>query len=163
MVYGQGGVSRFAVTPKVVTTGGNFGFTNFIMALHRAKERGRLQPHVAGLYRHTAGGPDNLCQVTHLLHWLLIYVGCFQSLIWFRFEAGHSHTELADRLFSPSSSGCLQLVQRCSTARVQRQASRPRRLGIRRPGRPTTVLYTAAARPARDLADQQVQWFEQDL
>ena len=100
VVYGQGGISRFAVTPKVVTTGGNFGFTNFIMALHRAKERGRLQPHVAGLYRHTDGGPDNLCQVTHLLHWLLIYVGCFQSLVWFRFEAGHSHTELADRLFS---------------------------------------------------------------
>ena len=100
VVYGQGGLSRFAITPKVVTTGGNFGLTNFIMALHRAKERGRLQPHVIGLYRHTDGGPDNLCQVTHLLHWLLVYIGCFQSIIWFRFEAGHSHTELADRLFS---------------------------------------------------------------
>ena len=35
--------------------------------------------------------------------------------------------------------------------RVQRQASQPRRLGIRRPSRPTTARYTAAAaRPARD-------------
>ena len=100
VVYGQGGLSRFAITPKVVTTGGNFGLTNLIMALHRAKELGRLQPHVTGLYRHTDGGPDNLCQVTHLFHWLLVYIGCFQSIVWFRFEAGHSHTELADRLFS---------------------------------------------------------------
>ena len=38
--------------------------------------------------------------VTHLLHWLLVYLGCFQSIVWFRFEAGHSHTELVDRLFS---------------------------------------------------------------
>ena len=100
VVYGQGGLSRFAITPKVVTTGGNFGLTNLIMALHRAKERGRLKPHVTGLYRHTDGGPDNLCQVTHLFHWLLVYTCCFQSIVWFRFEAGHSHTELADRLFS---------------------------------------------------------------
>ena len=93
VVYGQGGLSRFAITPKVVTTGGNFGLTNLIMALHRAKELGRLQPHVTGLYRHTGGGPDNLCQVTHLFHWLLVYIGCFQSIVWFRFEAGHSHTD----------------------------------------------------------------------
>ena len=30
--------------------------------------------------------------------------------------------------------------------RVQRQASRPRRLGIRRPSIPTTVLYTSSVR-----------------
>lgn len=100
VIFGQGGTSRFAVTPKAVTTGGNFGLTNFVKALQRAKELGRLGPHVTGLYRHTDGGPDNLCQVTHLLHWLLVFLGCFQSIVWFRFEAGHSHTELADRLFS---------------------------------------------------------------
>ena len=100
VIFGERGASRFAVTPKAVTTGGNFGLTNFVKALQRAKELGRLGPHVTGLYRHTDGGPDNLCQVTHLLHWLLVYLGCFQSIVWFRFEAGHSHTELADRLFS---------------------------------------------------------------
>ena len=100
VVYGRNGLSRFAITPKAVTTGGNFGLTNFVMALHRAKELGRLQPHVTGLYRHTDGGSDNLALVTHLFHWLLVYIGVFQSIIWFRFEAGHSHTELADRLFS---------------------------------------------------------------
>jgi hypothetical protein len=37
--------------------------------------------------------------VTHVLHWLLVYLGVFDEILWFRFEAGHSHTEIADRLF----------------------------------------------------------------
>ena len=100
VVFGQGGLQRFAVTPKFVTTGGNFGLTNFVMALQSAKEKGRLGPHVTELVRHTDGGPDNVASVTQILHWLLIYLGCFQTLLWFRFEPGHSHTELSDRLFS---------------------------------------------------------------
>ena len=38
--------------------------------------------------------------MTHFLHWLLVYVGVFNRVLWFRFKAGHSHTEVADRLFS---------------------------------------------------------------
>ena len=33
-------------------------------------------------------------------NWLMLYLGVFQDLLWFRFEAGHSHTEIADRLFA---------------------------------------------------------------
>ena len=100
VVFGEGGVQMFSVTPKTVPTGGNFGLTNFVMVLWRAKQLGRLQPHVTRLVRHTDGGPDNVALVTHLLHWLLVYIGAFQEMLWFRFEAGHSHTELSDRLFS---------------------------------------------------------------
>ena len=38
--------------------------------------------------------------MTHLIHWLLVYLGVFNEFIWFRFKAGHSNTEVADRLFS---------------------------------------------------------------
>ena len=100
VVFGEGGVQMFSVTPKTVPTGGNFGLTNFVMVLWRAKQLGRLNPHVTRLVRHTDGGPDNVALVTHLLHWLLVYIGAFQEMLWFRFEAGHSHTELSDRLFS---------------------------------------------------------------
>ena len=31
-----------------------------------------------------------------LFHWLLVWIGAFEELVWFRFDAGHSHTELAD-------------------------------------------------------------------
>jgi len=30
----------------------------------------------------------------------MVWLGVFNDLVWFRFEAGHSHTEIADRLFS---------------------------------------------------------------
>jgi hypothetical protein len=58
------------------------------MVLYRAKEAGRLPAGVTTLYRHTDGGPDNVCHVTHILHWLLVYLGIFQEVYWFRFEAG---------------------------------------------------------------------------
>jgi hypothetical protein len=31
---------------------------------------------------------------------MLVWLGIFNEIIWFRFDAGHSHTELADRFFS---------------------------------------------------------------
>ena len=100
VICGPGGLQRFAVMPKNVRKGANFGLSNFILVLHRAWKSGRLGPHVTRAYRHTDGGPDNVSWVSHLLHWLLIFIGVFQDLEWFRFEAGHSHTEIADRLFA---------------------------------------------------------------
>jgi hypothetical protein len=79
---------RLALVPKYVGTGGNFGLTNLIMVLYRAKQEDRLPDHVKTLYRHTDGGPDNLCKATHILHWLLVYLGIFDKILWFRFEAG---------------------------------------------------------------------------
>ena len=100
VVSGKDGIVRFAFVPKHVATGGNFGLTNLIMVLLRAKENGCLGSHVKKMYRHTDGGPDNVSVVTHILHWLLVYLGVFDEIEWFRFESGHSHTEIADRLFS---------------------------------------------------------------
>lgn len=98
---GGGGVNRLTVVPKHIKTGGNFGLTNLIMALWSAHKSGRLaDQNSPGLYRHTDGGPDNVTFTTHLFHWLLVWLGVFQNIIWFRFDAGHSHTEIADRLFS---------------------------------------------------------------
>jgi hypothetical protein len=99
IVVGPHGVQRFTVMPKNVRKGANFGLTNLIVVLHRAWKAGRLGPHVRRCYRHTDGGPDNVSWVSHVVHWLLVYIGVFDDFIWFRFEAGHSHTELADRLF----------------------------------------------------------------
>jgi len=98
-IVGPRGVQRFTVMPKNVRKGANFGLTNFIFVLHRAWKAGRLGPHVRRCYRHTDGGPDNVSWVTHVVHWLLVFIGVFDEIIWFRFEAGHSHTEIADRLF----------------------------------------------------------------
>lgn len=100
VLSGPGGVQRFAVMPKNVRKGANFGLSNLILVLHRAWKMGRLGTHVTRAYRHTDGGPDNVSWVSHVLHWLLVYIGVFQDLWWFRFEPGHSHTEIADRLFS---------------------------------------------------------------
>jgi ribosomal protein S18 acetylase RimI-like enzyme len=101
IIAGGGGVNRFMVVPKHIKTGGNFGLTCLMLALIRAQELGRLTS-TAGtrLYRHTDGGPDNLSVTTHLFHWLLVHIGIFEEVVWFRFDAGHSHTELADRFFS---------------------------------------------------------------
>ena len=88
VVCGAGGTIRFAATPKFVTTGANFGLTNLIMVIWRAYKSGRLMPHVKTMYRHTDGGSDNVGYVTHILHWLLVYLGVFEEIIWFRFEAG---------------------------------------------------------------------------
>ena len=101
VVCGPGGLQRFTVVPKNVSGGGaNFGLTNLIVALHAAWKSGKIGPHVTKLIRHTDGGPDNVSWVSHLVHWLLVYIGAFNDLLWFVFEAGHSHTEIADRLFA---------------------------------------------------------------
>lgn len=100
VICGQNGIQRFTIVPKNVKVGSNFGLTNLMMTLLQAKQSGRLKPHVTHLYRHTDGGPDNVSVVTHFVHWLLVYLGIFQKITWFRFKAGHSHTETADRLFA---------------------------------------------------------------
>ena len=88
------------VVPKNVVCGSNFGLTNFIVTLYRALKNGNLGEAVKTCYRHTDGGPDNLSQVTHIFHYLLVYLGVFDEIIWFRFDSGHSHTEISDRFFS---------------------------------------------------------------
>lgn len=99
-VCGEDGVCRFAVVPKNISCGSNFGLTNLLMALWRAKEKGRIGQHVTRLVRHTDGGSDNVSEITHVFHWLLVYIGFVDEILWFRFEAGHSHTEIADRFFA---------------------------------------------------------------
>ena len=88
MVCGKGGLIRFGFLPKHVATGGNFGLTNFLMVLLRSFDRGRLGPKVKTVYRHTDGGSDNVSMVTHIMHWLLVYLGVADEIIWFRFESG---------------------------------------------------------------------------
>ena len=34
------------------------------------------------------GGSDNVSALTHVFHWLLVYLGVFDEILWFRFEAG---------------------------------------------------------------------------
>ena len=100
VVCGEEGHKRFTFVPKNVCTGANFGLTNLLMTIFLAVKSGNIKPHTDSLIRHTDGGPDNVSVVTHFLHWLLVYLGVFNKVIWFRFKAGHSHTEVADRLFS---------------------------------------------------------------
>ena len=100
VMCGQNGVCRFTLVPKNVTCGADFGLTNLLITLLAAKRRGQLEGHVDHLYRHTDGGPDNVAIVVHFIHWLMVYLGIFNKITWFRFPAGHSHTEIADRLFS---------------------------------------------------------------
>jgi hypothetical protein len=100
VICGPGGVLRLAVIPKTVTTGANFGLSTLLSALYSAFRNKRLHQHVRCLIRHTDGGPDNVAKRTHIFHWLLVYVGCWEEVVWFMFDAGHSHTEIADRLFS---------------------------------------------------------------
>lgn len=88
VVCGKDGVIRFAFIPKHVATGGNFGMTNFLMVILRAFDRGRFGPGVKTIYRHTDGGSDNVSIRTHIMHWLLVYLGVVDEIIWFRFEAG---------------------------------------------------------------------------
>jgi len=100
VVCGPGGVIRLSIIPKTVNTGANFGLSTLLGGLYAAFKGGRLQPHVRRLLRHTDGGSDNVAKVTHIFNWLLVYVGCWEEVLWFIFDAGHSHTEIADRLFS---------------------------------------------------------------
>ena len=100
VVCGPEGVLRMAIIPKTVNTGANFGLSTLTGGLYAAYRAGRLKPHVRRLIRHTDGGSDNVAKVTHIFNWLLVYVGCWEDLLWFIFDAGHSHTEIADRLFS---------------------------------------------------------------
>ena len=88
VVCGKGGLIRFGFLPKHVATGGNFGLTNFLMVLLRSFDRGRLGPNVKTICRHTDGGSDNVSIVTHIMHWLLVYLGVADEIIWFRFESG---------------------------------------------------------------------------
>ncbi|KAL3913038.1 MAG: hypothetical protein SGPRY_008128, partial [Prymnesium sp.] len=67
-------------------------------ALH---ERGEIKPHKVRLNRHTDRGSDNVATTMHhFFPWLLVYCGEFVEALWFRFKAGHSLTEICDRLFS---------------------------------------------------------------
>ena len=100
VVCGPGGVVRMSIIPKTVNTGANFGLSTLLGGLYSAYKAGRLKPHVRRLIRHTDGGSDNVAKVTHIFNWLLVYVGCWEDILWFIFDAGHSHTEIADRLFS---------------------------------------------------------------
>ena len=81
MVCGKGGLIRFGFLPKHVATGGNFGLTNFLMVLLRSFDCGRLGPKVKTVYRHTDGGSDNVSIVTHIMHWLLVYLGVADEII----------------------------------------------------------------------------------
>ena len=129
VVCGEEGVMRFATIPDNVKTGGNFGLTNLIMAIYRAFKSGRLKPHTRRLVRHTDGGGDNVTYVTHIVHWLLVYLGVFDEILWFRFEAGHSHTEIADRLFGVMKrifeSDSQARVNRCATQLPHRPLDQP--------------------------------------
>lgn len=100
VIAGPQGIIRFTCIPKNIKTGANFGLTNLFACIVGAKESGRLPLHCTHIYRHTDGGPDNVAITSHIFHWLLVYLGVFQKITWFRFKAGHSHTEVADRLFS---------------------------------------------------------------
>ena len=100
VVCGEGGVKRFTIVPKNVRTGANFGLTNLVMTILHGIQTGSIKKHQKKFIRHTDGGPDNVSVVTHFVHWLLVYLGVFDEIIWFRFKAGHSHTEVADRLFA---------------------------------------------------------------
>lgn len=88
VVAGEGGVKRFTIVPKNICTGANFGLTNLLMTIFVAHTSGNLQPQVETFYRHTDGGPDNVSVVSHFVHWLLVYLGVFNEIIWFRFQAG---------------------------------------------------------------------------
>ena len=101
VVCGQAGVMRLAIVPKTVSTGANFGLSTLLLALWSACcSKGKLPRSVSRVYRHTDGGPDNVASLTHIFHWLVVYLGCWQDFWWFMFDAGHSHTEIADRLFA---------------------------------------------------------------
>ena len=100
VLCGESGHKVFTFVPKNISTGANFGLTNFVMTIFIGVKSGNIKPHTDSIIRHTDGGPDNVSIVTHFIHWLLVYLGVFNEIIWFRFKAGHSHTETADRLFS---------------------------------------------------------------
>ena len=100
-VVGNGGCNRFMIVPAHVRTGSNFGLTCFVMTLYSAYKNGRFAGDGGRImFRHTDGGSDNLSVVTHVVHWLLVWLGIFDEFWWFRFDAGHSHTEICDRFFS---------------------------------------------------------------
>jgi len=119
VVCGDQGTARFSVVPSNVRTGSNFGLTNLVTTLWEAWRSGRFRPHTRELVRHTDGGGDNMSYLTHVVHYLLVYLGIFEEITWFRFEAGHSHTEISDRLF-----GVLKRLFKSETAaRVARTAT----------------------------------------
>jgi hypothetical protein len=115
VICGDKGVMQLSIVPKTVKTGRNFGLSTLLKSLAAAHRIGRMGPNVTRLVRHTDGGPDNLSKATHIFHWLLVYLGVFQEVLWFRFESGHSHTEIADRLFSLMK----KLFETDSAARVR--------------------------------------------
>ena len=118
VICGPFGLMRMAIVPKTIKTGANFGLSTLLLALWSAQSKEKLPNHKWRLYRHTDGGSDNVSKTTHLFNWLLVYIGCWEEIVWFMFDAGHSHTEVADRLFSlmkrlfesnnHSAAGCVQ-------------------------------------------------------
>jgi len=102
VVCGSKGMKRFTVVPKHVGTGGNFGLTNLMLSLYSVYKRTKFE-NKRKLFRSTDGGSDNVNRITHIFHWLLVWLGIFEEVEWFRFDAGHSHTELSDRLLTSYS------------------------------------------------------------
>ena len=100
VVCGPYGVMRLSIIPKNLGTGSNFGLSTLLLGLHSAWRIGKIPKSARRLLRHTDGGPDNVAKLTHIFHWLLVYIGCWEDVVWFMFNAGHSHTEIADRLFA---------------------------------------------------------------
>ena len=100
VLTGEGGHKIFTFVPKNVKTGANFGLSNLLMTVFIGVKTGNIKPHTDSWICHTDGGPDNVAVVSHFTHWLLVYLGVFNKFTWFRFKAGHSHTEVADRLFA---------------------------------------------------------------
>ncbi|KAL3903997.1 MAG: hypothetical protein SGPRY_011452 [Prymnesium sp.] len=65
---------------------------------NRPPRERELKPHKVRLIRRTNGGSDNVATTTHFFHWLLV---CSRRCSGFAsIKAGHSHTEICDRLFS---------------------------------------------------------------
>eukprot|EP00965_Chrysotila_dentata_P168714 5571764-Pleurochrysis_carterae.AAC.1 len=63
---------RMSLVPPCVRTGANFGCIAFFASLLRNQQKGMLGSVV---YRQTDGGSDNDADITHVLHWLLVYMG----------------------------------------------------------------------------------------
>ena len=89
----------FSFVPPFLTTGNNFGCTCFCISLCRLIKTEKLPLTITDASRQTDGGSDNDGKTTHGLHYVLIREGTFNSLLWGKLRAGHSHNR-ADLAFS---------------------------------------------------------------